>query len=387
MPRRRLRSAECHAGVGRTPRVVWLMPAVYLVSALNPVALESGGVRYHVIGLAENLHRMGQHVFIVGAGPGADLPFATFLSVTKRYPLSQYEFFLALCRWAIRGRLEEGGIVHAHRPDDLYPITRFAPRTKTVCTLHGSPWTSIAARRPVGRVLYRHAERKALDASTRVISVSSRARDEYVKRYPEIQDKTSVIPVGIDLAAFSPGSRVEARAALGGSSRHLVLFAGRLEPEKRVDVLVDAANELGSLVTFLVAGAGRLGPVLRKRVGEGNIRFLGPIPHEKMPNLYAAADALVLPSAYEGLPTAAIEALACGTPLVATSVGDLHKLIIPGRTGFFFDGSPQDLTRVLSEHMKDFEGMREMCPSAARPYDWNRVAPQILQVYRSALEE
>lgn len=361
--------------------------AIYLVTALNPLVPVPGGVRYHVMGLAENLSRLGQQVLIVGAGPPTDLPFATFISVTKHFPLSQYEFVLALARWAIRCRLPAGSIVHAHRPDDLYPFTLFARRTKTVCTLHGNPWTSVAARRPAGSVIYRHAERRALNRSTRIVSVSSRARDEYVERYPGIRDKIAVIPVGIDLAAFSPRNHEDARAALGCAGRRILLFAGRLEPEKRVDVVVDAVNELGGVATLLVAGSGRLESELRKRAGNGNIRFLGPIPHERMPDLYAAADALVLPSAYEGLPTAAIEALACGTPLVATPVGDLNRLITSGKTGFFFDGTSEDLTRVLGERMNDFEGMRDACPPAAQPYDWSQVAPQILQVYRTALRE
>src|SRR2546426_114802 len=114
------------------------------------------------------------------------------------------------------------------------------------------------------------------------------------------------------------------------------------------------------------------------------VRFLGTVPHHQMPTLLSAADVLVLSSSFEGLPTVVLESFACGTPVFATAVGDLPRVLIEGRTGFFFDGTSAGLRNLILRRWDSLHSMRQSCVEAAQAFGWDAIADRIAGVYRHA---
>lgn len=342
---------------------------------------QAGGTRAYVLGLGRALARQGHAITFIGAGPPASLEFADFVSVNSALPLSNYRFIRSLWSWVRDHHLAAGSVINAMRPDDLYPFLSYGHECLLVCTLHGNPMRGVAQRRLLGRWLYRHAEGKSLRFSQRVISVSGVALAEYVERYPKLRDKSCVVPVGLDLSTFRPVDPRSARRDLGLDDVPTLLFAGRLAPEKRVDVLVRAAKELPDGPAVVIAGGGPQEAKLRTMARNLRVRFLGTIKHDLMPKVLSAADAVVLPSAFEGLPTVALEALACGTPVLATPVGDLPQVVVSGQTGFFFDGSVKGLQALVSTHMSSLSSMRASCVKAASGFGWESIAKRVAEVY------
>jgi len=147
--------------------------------------------------------------------------------------------------------------------------------------------------------------------------------------------KTVLIRNGVDLEHFRPGRGRKRGAIRIVGKRRVVGFAGRLVPEKGLEYLLQAidvvSRELPD-VLLLVAGDGELLPELERRYGEtDHIGFLGHV--DDVRDLYDVLDVFVLPSLWEGLPNAVIEAMACGLPVVATDVGGTGELVDDGRTG------------------------------------------------------
>jgi glycosyltransferase involved in cell wall biosynthesis len=150
---------------------------------------------------------------------------------------------------------------------------------------------------------------------------------------------SQVVSNGVDLDVFSPGQADESlrRAYALPSGRPLILSVGRLSPEKRADVLIEAVGVLGDAVLAL-AGSGPDQERLRA-LAEGlgvseRVRFLGFIPGADLPGLYRLADVFAIASEAELQSLATMEAMACGLPVVAVNAGALGELVHPGENGF-----------------------------------------------------
>ena len=135
-------------------------------------------------------------------------------------------------------------------------------------------------------------------------------------------DRITVLRNGVDLQTFHPGDRATARRELGLTGRTL-LSVGHLIPRKGHDLIISALFRLEGY-TLLIAGEGPEKPALHalaQKLGvAARVRFLGSLPHSDLPRIYSAADALVLASSREGWPNVLLEAMACGTPVVASPI-------------------------------------------------------------------
>lgn len=147
-------------------------------------------------------------------------------------------------------------------------------------------------------------------------------------------ERVSVVYNGVDTALFHPGSKDAARLELGlPSADPLIVFIGNLLSVKGIDVLLDALALIartGRRFNFALVGDGPLREALRRRAVKlglvAQVRFVGARPLEELPAWYRAADLLVLPSRSEGVPNVLLEAMACGTPLVASRVGGIPEI-------------------------------------------------------------
>src|SRR5262245_24640532 len=194
----------------------------------------------------------------------------------------------------------------------------------------------------------RRRTEQALRQADGVIAVSQELADT-IARMGTDAGRIRVVYDGVDVNLFRPGPKDHARAALGlDATAKQLLFVGRLDPVKALDVLLDACRELREFgVSFDVnlVGEGSMREALEARAARfelsRRVHFRGPFPLERLPEWYRAADVFVLPSHSEGVPNALLEAIACHTPFVATRVGgipeiarpELGRLVLPGDAG------------------------------------------------------
>ena len=175
-----------------------------------------------------------------------------------------------------------------------------------------------------------HTEKEIIASADRIIAFSPHERDAIVRLYDGEAGRIELVPCGVDLDRFRPLGRDAARDELGINGHKVLLYVGRIEALKGVDLLLHTAAHLdGDDVQVLVVGsdAQGSGEVDRLRrladdlsVGE-SVEFLGRIPQERLAWYYSAADACVIPSFYESFGLAALESMACGTPVVASGLG------------------------------------------------------------------
>jgi D-inositol-3-phosphate glycosyltransferase len=219
---------------------------------------------------------------------------------------------------------------------------------------------------------------------------------------------------GVDLDVFTPGSRQAARAELGlPADAHVLLFAGRIQPLKAPDVLVRAAAHLlrrqpslrGRLVVAVLGGPSGSGldrpeelQALATSLGltgvpgvEDVVRFQPPVERPVLAQWFRAADVVAVPSHNESFGLVAIEAQACGTPVVAAAVGGLRTAVADGVSGVLVDGhDPADWADVLGGLLAD-PGRRERLADGAvaqaARFGWDATVDATLGVYRDARAE
>jgi len=227
---------------------------------------------------------------------------------------------------------------------------------------------------------YALAERVALSRATRVISVDSRTTAEYAGRLEFLKDSILTIPIGVDTSVFRPMDQ-DASKKRWGFSGPLFLYAGRLEPEKRVNTIVKTFCALGNeKATLAIAGDGTRRAAIESEAAGHRVKLLGDVPRAEMPSLINAADAVILFSVREGLPSIGLEALVCGVPVITTRAGSLCDLVIHGKTGYLV--SSEDELRAAMEAVIEGtlpRGFRD--EAIASRYDWRVVGEQILAVY------
>ena len=213
-----------------------------------------------------------------------------------------------------------------------------------------------------------------------------------------------LVPPGVDHAFFGPGYRPQARRALGlPEGDPVLLFVGRIQPLKGVDVALRTLHALESHPhAHLVVVGGPSGPrgdehlAMLKKLGDAlgladRVRFEQPQPHELLSTYYRAADVCLVPSRSESFGLVALEAAACGTPVVASSVGGLATLVEEGRTGFLVDPpTPQAFAAAASTVLDDpllAERMATAAVVRARRYTWARAASLLRATYEELAAE
>jgi glycosyltransferase involved in cell wall biosynthesis len=221
----------------------------------------------------------------------------------------------------------------------------------------------------VKKILKQQVEKWALRHAAGVIATTEGLREQARAIAPKA--RVELIPNGVDTGRFVPGGR---RRADGDALR--VLYVGRLSAEKNVATAVQALASLAAgggtahSITLVVVGAGPLTQTLREQArGSGvadRVEFRGVIDQRDLPDVYAAADAFVLPSFTEGHPKALIEAMSCGLPCVVSSRGGNLTLVEDGVTGLHFDPEqPAELAGRL-ERLRDDPALAARLGAAAR---------------------
>jgi D-inositol-3-phosphate glycosyltransferase len=237
-------------------------------------------------------------------------------------------------------------------------------------------------------------------ACSDVITASCPAEaDDLVEHYGARRDRIELVPPGVLHAFFSPGDRRGARAALAlDADRPVLLFVGRIQPLKGLDVAVRALAEVverrPDALLVVVGGASGLDGgaevekvhALVEELGvEGNVRFVAPQPHHLLSTCYRAADVVVVPSRSESFGLVALEAAACGTPVVAASVGGLRTLVDHGRTGLLVDSrDPGEFAAAIESILDDpavAGAFSSTAATRALGYRWSTTAARLRRLY------
>jgi D-inositol-3-phosphate glycosyltransferase len=214
--------------------------------------------------------------------------------------------------------------------------------------------------------------------------------------YAADPERIEIVSPGVDHSVFAPGDRAEARHRLRIDAHRVLLFVGRIQPLKGVDLAVRCLAELDDPDSTLLIVGGPSGVdgeaelarirVLVDDLGlTDRVRFVPPQPHESLADYYRAADVCLVPSRTESFGLVALEAAACGTPVVAAAVGGLRSLVDDGHTGFLIDGrDPTDYALPVEMLLRETDIAAEMGVSAAarsRRYSWSITAARLRRLY------
>jgi D-inositol-3-phosphate glycosyltransferase len=221
---------------------------------------------------------------------------------------------------------------------------------------------------------------------------------QFRRLYGDPAGRIEIVPPAVEHAFFAPGDRGGARRAVGLADDHpIVLFVGRIQPLKAPDLAIRAlAAMTHHPTTELVivggasgvdgAGEAALAGRLAADLGvDRRVRFVAPQPHHILSSWYRAADLVVVPSRSESFGLVALEAAACGIPVVASAVGGLLNIVHDGVTGHLVDGrDPERYARAMSQLLDDPLGAAAMGAAAsvrARRFTWSFTAARLRRLY------
>jgi D-inositol-3-phosphate glycosyltransferase len=251
-------------------------------------------------------------------------------------------------------------------------------------------------------------EEQVVSAAHALIANTETEAAHLVGLYGADPSSVHVVEPGVDLETFSPGTssaRIEARRALGIAPDAVVLaFVGRIQPHKGPDVLLRAAAELvnsqpwlrSRLVVAVVGGSSGAGKEVERLNDLANwlgiassVLFMPPVDRAALPLWYRSADLVCVPSHSESFGLVALEAQACGTPVVAAAVGGLRTAVADGYSGVLIDGhEPRDWAIVLGRLIAEPRRRDLLAIGAvdhARRFGWELTASRTLDVYEELL--
>lgn len=393
----------------------------------QPGTGDAGGMNVYVLQVASRLAEAGVAVEIFTRATSSELPECVMAApgVTVRHiPAGPYE---GLMKQDLPGQLcaFTAGVLRAEasRPPGYYDIlhTHYwlsgqvgwlakdrwgIPLVHTAHTLAKVKNELLAegdTPEPLSRVV--GEEQVVGEADRLVVNTPSEAEDLILK-YSADPAKISVVPPGVDLTRFTPGDGTATRRSLGlPADARVIAFVGRIQPLKAPDLLLHAAEVLSredprlAERTHIVYVGGLSGTGL-ERPGElhdlavrfglaRRVHFLPPRSGQALVDIYRAADLVCVPSFNETFGLVALEAQACGTPVVAASVGGLPVAVHDGVSGVLVKGhSADDWGRVLGRLLGE-DDLRALLADGARThaekYSWSRTAAGLLATYRETL--
>ena len=242
------------------------------------------------------------------------------------------------------------------------------------------------------------AEAEVVGCSDAICVSCPEEERQFRRLYGNPAGRIEIVPPAVEHAFFAPGDRTGARRAIGlPADRRVILFVGRVQPLKAPDLAIRALAALARDDAMLVVVGGASGADGSDYAGrtrqlvtdlglDDRVRFVEPQPHHILSSYYRAADVVVVPSRSESFGLVALEAAACGIPVVASAVGGLLNVVHDGVTGHLVDGrDPARFGRAITHLLDDPVGAGAMGAAAAvraRRFTWSFTAARLRRLYR-----
>ncbi len=394
----------------------------------QPGTGDAGGMNVYVVELSKQLAELGIEVDVFTRATTSALPPRIELlpGVTVRNVaagpyegLTKNELPAQLCTFAravLRAEaIHEPGwydVIHSHYwlsgQVGLLARDRWAiPLVHTMHTMAKVKNASLAegdVPEPAARLI---GEEQVVESADRLLANTPDEAQELISLYGAQPGKVGVVNPGVDLEVFGPGDQNAARRAVGVPEDAVVLaFVGRIQPLKAPDLLIRAAARMLSrdpglrsrLVVAIIGGPSGNGmehpeahAELARELGVDDVtRFVKPLERTGLADWYRAASVVCVPSYSESFGLVALEAQACGTPVVAAAVGGLTTAVANGQTGLLVDGHGVDdfadaLARIATDSLTR-ETMSRAAVKHAQGFGWELTARKTLAAYRTAAE-
>ena len=391
---------------------------------------DTGGMNVYVRELTRQLGKMGIHVDVFTRSQDDHVPHVlhelgygnrvVHVPAGPEHPLPKKELANYIPEFVdgVNAFAKEKGIkydiIHSHywmsglaaaSLSDLWAGTPIVNMFHTLGEMKNRVAQSEAEREGEYRI---NGEKQVIRRANRIIVATLAELTQLRFLYKAEQSKMVVIPPGVDLGHFYPIPSDEAKLYVGLKPEdRMVLFVGRIERLKGVDTLIHAMcclqlKDISRPVHLAIIGGDPSASreemtVEMKRLQQlcddlalgQTVVFLGKRDQDKLAYFYSAAEVLVMPSHYESFGMVALEAMACGTPVIASEVGGLAYLVRDGETGFTIPAEePDTLCEKLTWLLTDGELHAKMSRQAAeyaKDYAWENIAKQILEVYKELL--
>ncbi|OQY88555.1 MAG: glycosyl transferase [Anaerolineae bacterium UTCFX1] len=386
---------------------------------------DTGGMNVYVRELTRQLGKMGIHVDVFTRSQDDHVPHVlhelgygnrvVHIPAGPEHPMSKQELAEYIPQFAegIKDFAIDKGIqydiIHSHywmsgiAAASLSDAWAGAPIVHMFHTL-GEMKNRIARTEAEREGAYRiEGEKRVLRRVDRIVVATLAEMTQLRFLYKADSSKMVVIPPGVNVGRFYPIPSDEAKAYIGlKPDDRMILFVGRIEPLKGVDTLLEAMSclqmkESRPVHLAIIGGDPSASPEemnaemarlknLCEVLGlDQSVVFLGVRDQDKLSYYYSAAEVVVMPSHYESFGMVALEAMACGTPVIASEVGGLAYLVRDGETGFTIPAEePETLCEKLSWLLNDEALRRKMSAQAAayaQDYAWEKIAKRIVDVY------
>jgi glycosyltransferase involved in cell wall biosynthesis len=364
-----------------------------------------GGLGGYVHKLSKEMIKRGHEVVVITRGSWEGLKTARVDGIEVYrvpyihvYPLllHTHQIFQNMILKQLRSELD---LVHVHHPI-CPPINTTLP---VIVTLHASVgsgsiesqnfYSSGRIPRPLFSLMRSYvkaSERRMLERADCITTVSNALVNELHSLHGLDATSIRVLGNGVDTDVFEPGK--------AKPNDKTVLYTGHLAYNKGLIDLVEAARHVLHIypdVSFVLTGRGPIERELRGMIARmnmtNNFRFVGFVERSTLIELYQNATVYVFPSYYEGLPTSVLEAMACGTPVVASAIDGIPEVVIDGKNGFTVPvKNPKAIANAIVRLLED-EELRERIGRTARQtildrFSWNMVANRALEYYRTLTE-
>jgi glycosyltransferase involved in cell wall biosynthesis len=366
---------------------------VVIPIAGDPWKPRPSGIMTYAVGLAKYLEGRGVFVEFLSTGEPHNEGRRKATPVASAGS-GELAFARRLSRHVRRRMFAGDTVVVANTEWYAWAFHRARPHVHVVLVAHGPSLPTLRARKPWMAAPFKLLiEPRGVEAASVIIAIDGESETYFATRYPAA--KVRRVPVGIDTEHFKPVPREVARRRWGVEGRPAILFAGRFVPEKDPALAAAVFRRVLDIVpgaVLLIAGSGPLSkPFDRARdaLGPERIRLLGFVPRTDLPSLYSAADALILTSTIEQMPTVSLEALACGTPVFSTATGDMPSLLGDPVLGAICDRSAERFAHEIATRIPETEVDRarlgEIRRKTATQYSWDAIGPQVLEVMNACL--
>ena len=391
---------------------------------------DTGGMNVYVRELTRQLGQIGVHVDVFTRSQDDHVPHVlhelgygnrvVHVPAGPEHPVSKQEmanyipqFVDGVNKFALEKNIKYD-IIHSHywmsgiaaaALSDLWAGTPIVHMFHTLGEMKNRIARSEAEREGEYRI---NGEKQVLGRVNRITVATLAELTQLRFLYKADPNKMVVIPPGVDVGHFYPIPSDEAKTYIGIKPEdRMILFVGRIEPLKGVDTLLQAMaclqlKEAQRPVHLAIIGGdptaspeqmtvemARLQKLCEVLGLDQSVVFLGKRDQDKLPYYYSAAEVLVMPSHYESFGMVALEAMACGTPVIASEVGGLAYLVRDGETGFTIPAEePDALCEKLTWLLNDSELHQKMSRQAAeyaQDYAWEKIAKQIVNVYEGLL--